>query len=88
MASASSRFDGLRKHVLRAHDDRRVGLGDAEVLEELVDVGIGLEVDPGEEHQVLGQEVADAERVGRVARADHAQAREACPTRAGADGGR
>ncbi len=45
-------------------------------LQERVDIGIGLEVGPGEEHQVLGQEVADAERVRRVARADDAQARE------------
>ena len=62
--------------MLRADDDRRFGFRDAEVLEELIDVGIGLEVGPGEEHQVLGQEVPDAERVGRIAGADDAEARE------------
>ena len=54
----------VAKHVLRTDDDRRFGFGDAEVLEELIDVRIGFEIGPGEEHQVLGQEVADAERVG------------------------
>ena len=75
-ASARSRFDGLREHVLRANDDRRFGFGDAEVLEELIDVRIGLEVSPGEENQVLGQKIPDAERVGRIAGTDDAQSGE------------
>ena len=75
-ASASIAVGRIAQHVLRAHDDRRVGFGDAEMLEQLVDVRVRLEIDPGKEHEVLGQEVADAKRVRRVARADHAQARE------------
>ncbi len=66
----------VAKHVLGTDDDRRFGFGDAEVPEELIDVGIGLEVSPGEEHQVLGQEVPDAERIGRIARTDDAKAGE------------
>ena len=59
-----------------AGDDGRVGLGQAERLEQGVHLGVGLEVDPGEQHAVPRQEVADAEGVLRVARADHPQPRE------------
>ena len=66
----------IAQHVRGAHDDRRLRFGDAEVSEERVDIGVRLEIGPGEEHQVLRQEVADAKGVRRVARADHADARE------------
>ena len=56
-----------------AGDHGRVGLGDAELPEQAVHLRVGLEVEPGEQHAVLRQEVADAEGVLRVARADHAQ---------------
>jgi hypothetical protein len=49
----------------------------AELLEEPRHARIGLEVEPREEDAVPGEEIADAERVARVARADHAQAGEA-----------
>ena len=76
-ASASSRFVGLRSSSLCAQATTGVSASvDAELLEQLVDLRVGLEVEPGEQHAVLGQEVADAEGVARVARADHAQARE------------
>ena len=48
----------------------------AELFEQLVHLRIGLQIEPGEQHAVLGQEVADAEGVLGVARADHAQAGE------------
>ena len=61
---------------MRAGDHRRVGLGHAELLEQPVHLRVGLQIHPGEQHAVLGQEVADAEGVRGVARADHAQAGE------------
>ena len=68
---------GIAQEQLAAPgDDRRVRLGDAELLEQLVHLRIGLQIEPGEQHAILGQEVADAEGVLGVARADHAQAGE------------
>ena len=57
-------------------DHGRVGFGHPEMLEELTDLRVGLQVQPGERHPVLGQEVADPEGVLRIARADDAQAGE------------
>ena len=48
----------------------------AELLEQVLHLRVGLQVEPGERHAVLRQEVADPEGVLRIARADHAQARE------------
>ena len=69
-------------------DHRRVGLAQPELLEQLLDLRVGLQVEPGVRHAVLGQEVAHPEGVARVARADHAQPRETGPTRSGAGAGR
>ena len=60
-----------------ASDDWCVGLGDPELLEQLIHLRIGLQVQPGEPDPVPGQEIADPERVVRVTRADHTQAGEA-----------
>src|SRR5207249_9457757 len=59
-----------------AGDHRRIGLADAETLEQKVHVRIRLHVRPGEQHAVFGQEVTHAEGVGRVAGPDHPQAGE------------
>ena len=59
-----------------AGDHRRVRLGHAELLEQPVHLRVGLHVHPGEQHAVLGQEVADPKGVRGVARADHPQAGE------------
>ena len=68
---------GVAQQQLAAPGDHgRVGLGQPELLEQLLHLRVGLQVQPGERHPVLGQEVADPEGVRRVARADHAQARE------------
>ena len=48
----------------------------AELFEQLVHLRVGLQIQPGERHAVLGQEIADPKGVLRVARADHAQAGE------------
>ena len=68
---------GIAQEQLVAPGDHgRVGLGQPELLEQLVHLRVGLQVQPGERHAVLGQEIADPEGVLRVARADHAQAGE------------
>ena len=56
-------------------DHRRVRFSHPEPLEELIYVGIGLQIQPGERYTVLGQEVADPEGVLRIPRADHSRAR-------------
>jgi hypothetical protein len=53
-----------------------LGFAHAELLEQPAHLGVILEIEPGERHLVLGQEVADAQGVPRKARADDAQARE------------
>ena len=60
-----------------ASDHWRVGLGDPELLEQLIHLRIGLQVQPGEPDPVPCQEIADPERVVRVTRADHTQTGEA-----------
>src|SRR4051794_23022655 len=65
-----------QKNLLPEGDDRRVFLAEAEALEQMPDLGFALQVEPGEEHPVLRQKVADAKRVPRIARADHAKPRE------------
>ena len=65
-----------QEQLVTPGDDGRVGLGHSELLEQLLHLRVGLQVQPGEQHPVLGQEVADPEGVLRVARPDHAQARE------------
>ncbi len=62
---------------MAAGDHGRVRLGHAELLEQLVHLRVGLQVHPGEQHPVLGQEVAHPEGVRGVARADDAQPGEA-----------
>ena len=57
-------------------DDGSVGRCQAEVLQHLVDRGIGLEVDEREEHPVAREEVADAGRVLGIARSDDLETRE------------
>src|SRR5208283_355434 len=69
---------GVKYNVRNEHrldslgDDWCVGLGDPELLEQLIHLRIGLQVQPGEPDPVPGQEIADPERVVRVTRADHA----------------
>ena len=55
MASASSLVRGIaqQQHV-PARNDRCVGLGDAELLEQLIHLRIGLQVQPGEPDPVPG----------------------------------
>ena len=65
-----------QQQPLTAGDHRRIGLGHPELFEQQIDLRVGLHVHPGEEHAVLGQEVADPEGIGGVARADHPQADE------------
>ncbi len=76
----AQRHQGAERH------HGRVRFGDAELLQQAVDIGIGLEIHPGEENTILRQEVADAERIGGVARPDHAQTGEIGGTH-GATGG-
>jgi hypothetical protein len=58
-------------------DDRSLGRRQPEALQELVHLGVDLQVQPRERHPVGGQEVPDPKRVHGVPRADHAQAGEA-----------
>src|SRR3954468_9902398 len=60
----------LQQQLVPAGDDRRVGVGDVELFEQLGRDRVVLDVDPGERHAILGQEVADAERVPREPRTD------------------
>ncbi len=64
-----------QKEPVAAGDHRRVGFGDAKLLEQVVHLRVGFDVHPGEQSAILGEEVADPECVGGVARADHAQSR-------------
>ena len=76
-ASASSRFEGLRRSSLCPQATTGVSASvSPNCLSSSLHLRVGLQVQPGERHPVLGQEVADPEGVLRVARADHAQARE------------
>ena len=59
-----------------AGDDRGVRLRNPELLQQPIYGGVGLHVQPGEQHAVFGQEVADAEGIGGVTGADHPQAGE------------
>ena len=61
-----------------AGDHGRVSLGDVELLEQTIHVRVGLNVHPGEQRPIFGQEIADTEGVGRVPRSDHSQAGEVC----------
>ena len=57
-------------------DHRRVGLGQAELLEELAHLRVGLHIEPGEQGPVLGQEVAHAKGVRGIAGPDHPETHE------------
>ena len=49
------------------HHNRCIGLAHSELLQDLCDVGIGLEIEPREGEPVLGQELARAEGIARIA---------------------
>ena len=61
---------------MTAGDHGRIGLRHTELFEQPVHLRVRLHVHPGEEHAVLGQEVADSEGIGGVAGPDHPQAGE------------
>ena len=46
------------------------------LFEHLVHLRVALQIQPGEQHAVLSEEIADSKRVLRIVRADHAQASE------------
>ena len=54
---------------------RRIGFRHSELLEQLVHIRVGLQIDPRKQNPILRQEIAHPERVRRVSRADHAQPR-------------
>ena len=58
---------------MTAGDHGRVGLRHAELFKQQVHLRVGVYVHPGEQHAVLGHEVADAEGIGGVAGSDHPQ---------------
>ena len=56
-----------QEHLAAPGDHRRISLAQTELLEQLLDLRVGLQVEPGVGHAVLGQEVAHPEGVARVA---------------------
>ena len=68
---------GIAQQQLAAPGDHGcVGLSETELREDLLHLRIGLQVEPGEQHPILGEEIADAKSVLGVARTNHPQAGE------------
>ena len=76
--SAISWLRRIAQHDLAAADQHRhVGDVDAEAIEQLLDVGVAIEIDVGVGMAVAGEELLDAQRAGAVHRADEDDVAEA-----------
>ena len=59
-----------------AGHNRRIRLRHAEAFQQLIYLGIGFYIYPGEEHAIPGEKIAYPKRIRGIARPDHTQADE------------
>ena len=68
---------GIPQQRLRSEDDdRRVGLGEPETVQQCADLRVMFRIDPRERYLVSGQEVTDAEGIARGSGPKHAESLE------------